>query len=49
MKITAIYSLACMAYKMILRGILKEAIDDPEKEWDDWVLSFCDKLFKYAE
>jgi hypothetical protein len=49
MKIAALYHLACMAYKMILRGVLKSAIDDPDQEWDDWVLSFCDKLFNYEE
>ena len=47
MKLTALFSLACMAYSMILRGVLKKAIDDPDQEWDDWVLSFCDKLFNY--
>ena len=47
MKIKAMYSLACMAYRLILRDLLKEAIDDPKKEWDDWVMSFCDKLFAY--
>jgi len=47
MKITLIYNMVCVLYKTVLRGLLKKAIDDPESEWDDFVLDLCDKLFSY--
>ena len=36
-----------MLYSQILRSLLKKAIDDPEQEWDDFVLDLCDKIFDY--
>lgn len=36
-------------YRLLLRGIIKHAIADPESEWDDAVLSLLDKVFGYAE
>ena len=48
MKIAAIYQLACMAYKLILRSMLVKAIENPDEEWDDFILSFCDKIFNYS-
>jgi len=47
--LTAIYSVACMAYRMILRPLLKEAIDNPDKEWDDMVVKITDAIFNYSE
>ena len=41
-----IYALVCMAYR-IFRPILVAAIDDPEKEWDDFLMGLMDKLFNY--
>ena len=37
-KPNAILSLMAMAYKLILRDLLKKAIDDPNSEWDETVL-----------
>lgn len=34
---------------MVLRDLLLKAIDDPNQEWDDWVLSICDKVFGHVE
>ena len=48
MKITAILTLLRMAYKLILRDLLKSAIDDPNSEWDDMVLKALDAMFSYA-
>jgi len=48
MKITLIYSVACMLYKSILRDLLKKAINDPDNDWDDFVLGLCDKVFNYT-
>ena len=47
MKISVLWSLAGMAYKMILRDLLKKAIEDPDEEWDDIVLAICDSIFNY--
>jgi len=34
-------------YRLLLRGIIKHAIADPDTEWDDAVLSLLDKVFGY--
>ena len=47
MKLTAIITILRMAYKMILRDLLVNAINDPEQEWDDIVLKMLDSLFGY--
>jgi len=44
----AIYKLVCMAYREVLRDLLKKAINDPNEEWDDVVLEVMDKLFNYG-
>ena len=47
MKNYAILQVAKLIYKTILRDLLCKAINDPEQEWDDIVLSVCDRLFDY--
>ena len=47
MKITLYWGVAKVIYKMVLRDLLMRAIDDPDQEWDDWVLGICDKIFDY--
>lgn len=47
MKFQIIWNLAKYLYAHILREILIKAIDDPSTEWDDFVLSICDKVFDY--
>ena len=49
MKVAAILAIARMAYKLILRDLLKGAIDDPSSEWDDMVLKALDAVFGYGE
>lgn len=49
MKVAAILAIARMAYKLILRDLLKNAIDDPNQEWDDLVLKILDSVFGYDE
>jgi hypothetical protein len=44
----AIYALIKLAYKSILRDLVKKAIDNPESEVDEFVLSLLDKLFDYS-
>ena len=48
MKNVAIWKIACLAYKLILRDLLKKAIDNPDEVWDDYILQFLDKLFGYS-
>ena len=43
----AIIKLTKVAYSVILRNLLKKAIDDPDEVWDDAVLKILDTLFGY--
>lgn len=43
----AVWTLAQMAYRVVLRDLLQAAIDDPDQEWDNIVLDICDKIFGY--
>ena len=47
MKPNVIITFMGILYSMILREILVKAIDDPTTEWDDLVLSICDRVFGY--
>ena len=44
-KMKAIWALAKMAYKTILRPLVLKAIDDPDSEVDDIVMSILDRIF----
>jgi len=44
----AFFQIACMAYRLVLRDILKSSIENPESEWDDTVLGICDRIFNYT-
>ena len=48
MKYFAIFNILQLVYGQILRPLLKKAIDDPESEWDDLVLSMIDRLFDHT-
>lgn len=37
------------AYRLVLRSVIKSAIDDPNTTWDDAVLAALDKIFDYTE
>ena len=43
----ALYRLLCMAYAQILRELVQQAIEDPNSDWDDTVITILDKLFDY--
>ena len=49
LKMKAVLALLKMAYSSILRGLLVNAIEDPEEEWDDLVLKMVDALFDYDQ
>lgn len=42
-----LWTLAKLAYQVVLRDLLKKAIDDPEAQWDDAVLKVLDAIFEY--
>ena len=44
----AIWTLVKFAYKTILRKLVKEAIDNPNSEIDEFVLKILDNLFEYT-
>lgn len=48
-QIPVFWSLSCIAYRMVLRPLLKAAIDDPNQEWDDIFLAVCDRIFNYTD
>lgn len=41
------WTLIKFAYKLVLRPLVKKAIDDPDSEIDDFVLKLLDNLFEY--
>lgn len=45
MSYEALFKLATMAYKLILRDVLVKAIEDPDSDWDDTVLRIVDSIF----
>ncbi|MBU2249470.1 MAG: hypothetical protein KKD77_22170 [Gammaproteobacteria bacterium] len=47
MRLTIIWPIACQLYK-IFRPILIKAVDDPNAEWDDYIMSIADKVFGYS-
>jgi hypothetical protein len=48
-KFQVIYQLVCYAYEHLLRALVKEKINDPNSEIDDFILSILDKVFAYEE
>ena len=49
MKYKIFYEMTCMAYNKFLRDLLLKAVDDPDSDWDDILLSMLDRLFGYEE
>jgi len=47
MKYLAIFNILKMVYGQILRPLLKQAIDNPNEEWDEVVLGMVDRLFDH--
>ena len=44
-----IWLIVKQAYAIILRPLLLKAIDDPNVEWDDYVLKVLDSIFDYGK
>lgn len=41
------YTTICEVYSTGMRALLKDAVDDPTKDWDDQLMGHMDKIFKY--
>ena len=48
MKAGIILKVLSYVYATFLRELVKDAIDNPNKEWDDTVLELLDRLFGYT-
>jgi len=47
MKFALIWSLLKKVYADLIRPVLLKAVDNPDVEWDDWLMKFVDNLFEY--
>jgi hypothetical protein len=45
----SIFKLLCVIYANGVRTMIKEAIDDPETDWDDTALTILDRVFNYSQ
>lgn len=43
----SIWFIVKMVYSMILRPLVKKAIDDPDSEIDEFAMQLLDNLFEY--
>jgi len=48
-KYFVVFELLNLAYSNILRSLVLKAIDDPDSEVDELVMSILDRLFNYKE
>lgn len=49
MKVSIILKVISYVYAEFLRQLVKDAINDPNKQWDDTVLEILDRIFGYTE
>jgi len=49
LKMSVIYQIMCQIYGKLMRDVLKGAVDDPDSEWDEWLMALTDRLFDYKE
>lgn len=47
MKPDIILSVLSTLYSMVLRDIIKKAVEDPATEWDNFLIHLLDSLFTY--
>ena len=41
------YNTICEVYASGMRDLLKAAVDNPKQQWDDQLMGYMDKAFKY--
>jgi len=44
-----LYDILCLLYAKVLRDLVKQAVDNPDSEVDEFIMSLLDKLFSYTE
>lgn len=44
-----VWKLVKQLYATLLRPILLKAVDDPDVQWDDWLMKFVDNIFEYGK
>jgi hypothetical protein len=44
-----VWQIAKIVYKAFVRRMLKKAINDPKKTWDDTAMAAADEVFGYKE
>lgn len=42
-----LFLLACIAYKLFIRELIKKAVDNPDEEYDEVLMSILDQIFQY--
>ena len=47
-KFETVYNILSLAYAKLLRTLIVKAVQDPEEQWDDFVLQLLDKFFNYS-
>lgn len=46
-KLFGIIMIMKAAYRYLLRGLIKSAVDNPDENWDDTLMEILDRLFDY--
>ena len=44
----AVFTVLSSVYALVIRPVLKQAINDPNQEWDEMVMRMVDALFGYT-
>lgn len=47
MKATMLMAMLRLIYPKYMRPVLFKAVDDPEAEWDEIIMSIVDRIFLY--
>lgn len=46
---SGLWTIIKIVYAQLLRGLIVKAINDPNSEWDDFLLERLDALFDYKQ
>lgn len=46
-KFNTVFSVIKLLYSTVLRPLLVNAVNDPDAEWDDFILAMVDRVFDY--
>jgi len=45
----SLFKICCLAYSLVLRDLIKKAINDPNSDLDEMALGVLDKIFDYQQ